>query len=541
MNPEPSAGELPAVGQEAPERPAGLPAFGVAALAAALPLAALAVGERAGLPGVLAWTIGFCLIAVSGASAVWLARTAAEREFLGRALILGPIPGGLILGALSGSAVFHIIRPTLSQDLAATILGSAAGLVAAYVLARVKRGSRLLIGEAPSGEDGVPSLVIGLLIAAAGALLVWSALPPARDAAALITGWGPGMSLTAVLAAPTLAIAVGGLRGLAALAAALALMIAAALALSLWLGLSQLGGLPLPGFSQAETLLGIAGARTRLFQSDALPFMAGFLPPEGWRGLIFSGAFLGSALIAALIGRAVTPGVALADGGVATAAAGQAGLLFGLAAMAGYAVEAAGLQFVGASLQTPPPGLLEAARQGLAEFCGARPETLDQLRAACGLAPRAQGQLAITQIRLAEPFLWTGTPVALGAPSALAAPARLGAAAFPLLAITAGLWLTALGLGRSVFGRGKIAPGLASQRLARVRMAAVGAAVILGFAAARAPLPDTVWATAAMLAALALGLDALQRRPGGETTGPAVQRPAASRRSEAPRTTAQSA
>jgi hypothetical protein len=220
-------------------------------------------------------------------------------------------------------------------------------------------------------------------------------------------------------------------------------------------------------------------------------------------------------------------------------------MLLGLAAMAGYAVEAAGLQFVGASLQTPPPGLLEASRQGLAEFCGARPETLDQLRAACGLAPRAAGQLTLDRIRLTEPFLWTGAPVALGMPAALAAPARLGPVAFPSLAIATGVWLMAQGLGRGVFGRGRIAPGLASHRLGLMRLAAfAGATGLAGLHLAGAS-PVSVWPPAVLLALLALGLDVIQqglRSPiRGEAEPDAVQRAASPRRTTAPRSTAQSA
>lgn len=521
---------------------AGLPLIRILALASALPLAALAVGERAGLPGPLAWTLAFAWLALAAAGFVFASRTVSEPAFLGRALILPGLPGGLLLGALSAAAVYHLIRPTQSADLAAAMLGSAAGLVAAHALARLRRGSILLIGEAPAGEWGAPSLVLGLLMAAAGGLLLWSSLPAARAAVMLLTGWSPGLALAAVLAVPCAAIAIGGLRGLAALWAALACLIAAGLALSIWIGISQLGAPPLPGFSQPETLLAIAGARTRLFPADTLPFLAEFVPPGGWTGLVISGAFLGSLLTAALIGRAVTPAMPLASGAtLASALVGQVGLLLGLAAMAGYAVEAAGLQFVGASLQNPPPGLLEAARQGLAEFCGQRPDTLDALRRACGLAPRASGQLAIGQIMLSEAFLWTGTPVALGAASALAAPARLGPLAFPMLAAAAGLWLMALGFGRNILGRGRIAPGLASQRLALVRVGAALSAAAVGYAATTWPQSTSVWQTAALLAALALGLDVINRRPGLPETGPAIQRPATSRRRDAPRDTAQSA
>jgi hypothetical protein len=528
-----------------PRQPAGsegLPPVRLAVLAAALPLAALAIGERAGLPGPLAWTLGFALIAAVAAGFMFLSRTASEPVFLGRALILSGARGGLLLGALSAAAVYQLVQPTLSQDLASAMLGSAAGLVAAHVLARVRLGSSLLIGEAPAGEGSAPSFVLGILVAGAGGLLIWSALPAARGAVELLTGWRQGVALFAVLALPLVALAAGGLRGLMALSAVLACMIAAALALTLWLGLAQLGAPPLPGFSQPETLVGIAGARTRLFPADTLPFLAEFIPPGGWRGLIFSTAFLGSALTAALIGRAVTPGIPLASGStLAGAIIGQATLLLGLAAMAGYAVEAAGLQFVGASLQNPPPGLLEASRQGLAEYGGQRPGTLDALRAACGLAPRATGQLSITQIRLSEAFLWTGTPVALGAASALAAPARLGPLAFPMLAVVGGLWLMALGLGRSVFGRGRVAPGLASQRLALVRIAAALSAVGLGVGAAYWPVTGTVWQAAAMLSSLALGIDALNRRQDGADTAPTIQRPPSARKRDAPRNTAQSA
>jgi hypothetical protein len=519
----------------------GLPGFWLAALAAGVLLLAMAVGERAGLPGGVSWPIGFVVIALAAAAAILLSRTAVERRFLGRDLLLGPLAGGLVLGAVVAGASFHLVRPTTSRDLAAATLGAAIGLVAAHVAARMRRGSRLLIGEAGGGAEGAPSLIQGLIIAGAGAAIAAAALPATRDAVTLLTGWSPMAALLAAAATPAFAVAVAGLRGLLALGGALAVLMAAGLALTTWLGLTQLGAPPLPGLSQADVLLAIAGARTRLFPSDTLPFLASWLPPEGVTGLVFSSAFLAGALLAALIGRAATPGLPLhRPATLVGAVAAQALLLVGLAAMAGYAVEAAGLQFVGASLQNPAPGLLEASRQGLAEFCGARPVTLDQLRTACGLAPRAQGTLDLARIRLSEPFLWTGVPVALGAPVALAAPARLGPAAFPMLGVAAGFWLIALGLGRGVLGRGRIAPGLASHRLALVRLAAVMAAAALPVALTQLQGPLAVMAPASLLAALALGLDLLQQKPAADAA-PSVQRPATSRRSATPRDAAQSA
>jgi hypothetical protein len=520
--------------------------MGLAGWAGAGLLAALAVAERAGLPGVTAWTLGCLVLAVAAAAIVAGSRTADEPLFLGRTRAVRAVPGGLLLGVITAGACFQLLRPASSQDLVAMALGATAGIAFSHGVARLRRGSSLLAGEAGGTQEGAPSLIQGVLLAAAGCLLAATALPAARDAVAGMSGLGGALSLALVLAVPAAAVAAGGLRGLLALAAALGLILAAGLVLSLWLGLTQLGALPLPGFSQPETLLGIAGARSRLFQADALPFIVAWLPLEGWPGLVFSLPFLAAAVVAALVARAVSPGIALDRRPVVVAAAGaQALVLLGLAAMAGYAVEAAGLQFVGASLQTPPPGLLEASRQGLATFCGARPETLDELRAACGLAPRALGQLALERIRLSDAFLWAGTPVALGVPSALAAPARLGQVVFPLLGLAAGLWLMAVGLGRGVFGRGRIAPGLASHRLGLLRLAALASACGLAGLAFLGPGGPGLWPPAVVLAGLALGLDIVQQglAPPPKLTQAAdgVQRAATPRRRAAPRTTAHKA
>jgi hypothetical protein len=525
---------------------AGFPGLGLACAAVAALLGALAVGERAGLPGTLAWPLGFVLLLAATLAVVAAVRTAVERDFLGRAVLSPPLGGGLLLGAVTAGAAFHLLRPAGSADLVSAGLGAIAGLCVAHVVARFRRGASLLLGEAGRGEDGAPSLIQGLLTAGVGLLLALAAFPPARDAVMLLTGWGGVAASLVVAAPPVVAIAAGGVRGLLALAAALALVLAAGLGLTLALGLARLGTLPLPGFLQEDVLLAIAGVRTRLLQADSLPFVVSWLPPGGVAGLVFSLPFLAAAAMAGLVGRALSPAIPIASGvTLAAAAAGQAAVLLGLAAMAGYAVEAAGLQYVGASLQAPPAGLLEASRQGLAEFCGARPATLDALRAACGLALRAQGQLDLSQIRILEPFLWTGVPVALGAPAALAAPARLGPAAFPSLAVVVGVWLMAQGLGRGVFGRGRIAPGLASHRLGLVRLSAVISAAALAAAVAAGAAPAQLWQPAALLALMALGLDLIQQglRPAPEpqTTEIAVQRAATSRMSAAPRTTAHSA
>ncbi|MGL4241587.1 MAG: hypothetical protein ACRCTI_10795 [Beijerinckiaceae bacterium] len=520
--------------------------MGIAAAASGVILVALAVGERAGLPGTLAWPIAFAFLALAAVATVLSARTAEERIFLGRILLVRPIAGGLLLGALTAAATFHLLRPATSSQLVSTGLGAIAGLIAAHTVARLRRSSPLLIGEAARGADGAPSLIQGVLIAGSGLALTLAALPAARDAVMLLTGWSAAAALAAVIAVPAAAIAAGGMRGLLALGATLALILAAGLSATILLGVVQMGALPLPGFTSTDTLLAIAGARTRLFQTDTLPFIVTWLPPEGFAGLVFSLPFAASAAMTALIARALSPGVAIGQGiTFGAAAVGQALTLLGLAATAGYAVEAAGLQLVGASLQAPPSGLIEASRQGLAEFCGARPATLDELRAACGLAPRAVGTLGLDRIRLLEPFLWTGTSVSFGMPSALAAPARLGPIAFPCLAIAAGLWLMAQGIGRGVLGRGRIAPGLATHRLGLMRLAAglsaAGIAIAVGWGAGAA----SIWQIATLLALLALGLDLLHQGSGEPAASPAEsaddQRAPTSRSSAAPRKTAQSA
>jgi hypothetical protein len=522
----------------------GFPVFGLATAASVMLLAILAVGERAGMPGSLAWPVAFLIIAGATTAAILASRTAVEPVFLGRQVLARPVPGGLLLGALAAAASFHLLRPSASGDLVATAAGTIAGLAVAHGIARMRRGSPLLIGEAAQGEDGAPSFIQGLLTAAGGFGLMLAALPAARDAMMVLTGWSALPSLLLVAIPPALAIAIGGLRGILTLSAALALPLLAALGIALWLGLGQLGAPPLPGITSDDTLLALAGARSRLFVSDTLPFIVSWLPQGGLSAIVFSLPFAMAATVTALLARGVTPGLPLDEAPtLASAMIGQLVVLLGLAAMAGYAVEAAGLQFVGASLQAPPPGLLEASRQGLAEYCGARPATLDQLRAACGLAPRAQGQLSLDRIRLLEPFLWSGTPVAFGLPSALSAPGRLGPVAFPALAFSAGLWLATQGLGRGVFGRGRIAPGLASHRLGLMRLAALGAAV--GAAIVLTLGIGGTWQAVPLVALLALGLDLLQQGRHRPSAGPdetnGVQRAAISRRSRAPRKTAQSA
>ncbi len=535
--------------RSAPASAAGLPGFGICAAAAGLMLLALSVGERAGLPGTLAWPLAFVLMALAALILLARSRSAEERVFLGRAALLNAWPGGLLLGVISGAACYQMLRPSGSREFVATALGAAFGVLAGHLLARRRGTTVLILGEAGQGEDGAPSLIQGVLMAAAGLMMAAQALPAARDAAMLVTGWGAVASLFLVMLFPLAAVLTGGLRGLLALAAAFALALAASLALTLAIGLAQIGAPPLPGLAPDDTLLAIAGVRTQLFRADTLPFIVSWRPIDGWASAVFSSWFLGAAAVSALLARAVHPALPVGRApAVAGAIAGQSIVLLGLAAMAGYAVEAAGLQFIGSSLALPPSGLLEASRQGLAEVCGARPATPDELRVACGLAPRAQAQLALGQLALSEAFLWTGVPVAFGYPSALAAPARLGPVIFPALAVTMGLWLAAQGLGRGVFGRGRIAPGLASHRLGLLRLAAIAAVVALVVAmAAGTALPPGASAVTTLLALLTSGLDVIQqglgRRPADVSdaaTSP-VQRAAIARRRAAPRNTAQSA
>jgi hypothetical protein len=87
----------------------------------------------------------------------------------------------------------------------------------------------------------------------------------------------------------------------------------------------------------------------------------------------------------------------------------------------------------------------------------------------------------------------------------------LGPVAFPSLSVAAGLWLMAQGLGRGVFGRGRIAPGLASHRLGLVRLAAVASAAGLAVAVGAGTGVAGAWQLAALFALLALGLDVIQQ------------------------------
>ncbi len=206
-----NAAGLPAPGLPAPEPPAlGLPALGLAAAAAGALLVALAVGERAGLPSRIAWAAGFVLIAGAAIAVVAAVRTAHERIFFGRVLLLRPAGGGLLLGAVTAAAAFHLLRPGGSQDLVALALGCAAGGAAAHIVARLRRASPLVLGEAVRGEEGAPSLIQGLVIAAVGLLLALAAFTPARDAVMLLTGWGAAAASLAVALPPAAALAAAG-------------------------------------------------------------------------------------------------------------------------------------------------------------------------------------------------------------------------------------------------------------------------------------------------------------------------------------------
>ncbi|MGL4439322.1 MAG: hypothetical protein ACRCUE_08630, partial [Bosea sp. (in: a-proteobacteria)] len=202
-----------------------------------------------------------------------------------------------------------------------------------------------------------------------------------------------------------------------------------------------------------------------------------------------------SALIAAGLSQMLAGATGLRRRGPTASAAISAALTpLLLIAAGGYAIEAAGVAFVGASGQRPPAALIEMARLGLVDVCGARPATADALRLACGFPVRGDSAIGAEMLRFSTAFLPGGGPAALGFGSAIDLLARAVAPLLTMMALILALAVASLGLGRDVLGRGRRQPGQASLRLALIRLASLIVAIILALGTSLAGTPDPGWA-----------------------------------------------
>ncbi len=345
-----------------------------------------------------------------------------------------------------------------------------------------------------------------------------------------ILGLGAPAALAVAAALTLLPTLFGGARGALAFAGASAATAACILVALVVIGLVGLGALPLPGQSEARTLQAVAEARERWgirfpVHLTAWPAIDLLLRREALT------AFAATFALAAALGLAAAPAAPLRRRATAASAALALILLPLLAtAIAGYAIEAAGTRFIGASAARPPAALVETSALGLIQVCGQQPATADELRIACGIAPRDPAVLDWNRIAPTSAYLASGLPAALGFPATISLAADGLRLAMALAAGALGLWIAARAIGRGLLGRRRQAPGLASLRQGLIRVAAL---VMIGGAAwlvlLRVPLPpEAVYALPAAATLMAAGrIWSATRRP---LPAPPVQPPAPRRR-----------
>jgi hypothetical protein len=496
-----------------------------AALLAALLLALLALAERAGLP--LPYVRGFLLAAalLTYGAIVTLARTGRERLFIGLDGAAGPVQAGLAVAAAAWLAGQALSPQTDPAGWIAAMAGALLGVVAAHAVER-------FAARRPGG-DGEPAGWPGLLAAFAsitvGGLVLVAGLGSAEREFARILGLTAPAALALAALLILLPTLLGGARGAMALAGASAAAAAVILAALTLIGLAWLGALPIPGQSEGRTLQAIAEVRERWgirtpVHLTAWPPLDLLLRREALS------AFAAAFATAAAIGLAAAPAAPLLRRATAGSAA-VACLLLPLltTAIAGYAIEAAGTRFVGAPAARPPAALVETAALGLVHVCGRQPATADELRLACGIAPRDPTVLDWGRLSPTTAYLESGLPAALGFPATISLAADGLRLAMALAAGALGLWIAARAIGRGLLGRRRQAAGLASLRQGLIRVAALAFIGGIGaLIALRIPLPSeaayALPAAAALLAAARLWSVRRARLPASPVPPPAPRR-----------------
>ncbi len=504
-----------------PARPGHQPAlrrlkFGLFATAALL--GALHVIERSGLPAGWTFPAALCLLLGLGLMLVASERTFDEADFTLDQPLLPDLGGGALLGLFAGVILPLLLRPANGSEVMALIAGGSLGILAAHGLLRVAgtTPAALLHASGRSGPGGFVMALLALLLLVPAGLVMIHVLPIAVREMAALTGWSLRAATLLTTALFIYALVLGGGRALLGGLGVAVTLVGVTILLLLGEGFAAFGGLPLPGLTSDATLGAIAEARVRWVGTGVQPPLL----PE-WPGLraLVAGSALNLMVIAlllgALVGRSLSPAINLhrrrAAAMAITACVGC--ILAGIAA-GGYAVEAAGSQLVGASLDRAPQRLLDSTAAGLIRICGAMPTTLEGLRAACGITGRG-AVLSFDQLALEPRFLWSGLPQAMGLTGALSAAPRALPTLFALMALFWAGWIIALALGRGLFAYGQWGPGQASQRLAYVRVAGVlGISLAAMMTDTAAAWPDRqVWLLAGGVGVLALLLDfGLRRR-----------------------------
>jgi hypothetical protein len=502
-----------------------LPGVAFALLGFLTLVALVVVAERAGLPPGLAQSGVLLLVCVLSVGLVWNGRTVEEAVFTGRALLMRPVIAGIVAGAVLTGMGVAMLRPVSAVELVTILTGQVIGIAVAHALARWRRHR----AENTPAQSPVFAVVQGVLHTIAGGLLGLICLSLlASDLAAPIAGQGHVISLLStsllLVLLPLIAVAIGGLQASLVLCVGLVSLAMAGCFAIVATGLFGLGTLPLPFFSEGATLAAIAEAKARWFATPVHPVLltqwpalaAGF--SQETAGLLF-----GSACISCFILLSVFPALPLQRRSVLVPALSTSIVLpLCLVAAGGYAIEAAGFQFVGASVQRPPAGLLEAARNGFVTVCNAAPLTVDALRAACGVSPRDVMLLDWQQVQINRSYLSGGLLSAMGYPVATAVLARMAEPLLLLAGLTVGFWIAARGLGLGILARDRMTPGLASLRLGFVRLAALLLAAVMAIVVAWLALPTALlWPIAAIAAGLGLAISFVP----AQRQSPAVEQP----------------
>jgi hypothetical protein len=465
-------------------------------------LGLLTVGERVGLPEIWVKSFFFAILSLALLAVLWLARTTQERVFLGALPALDPLAGAMVLSIVTSAAVTSLVPSPDGPQWLASLMGAPLGLLLAHGLARkAHRRKHASVADSGVASDDDASVVRGLALLLVGAALAMVALDQAHQEIARLLSLPTGISMILTSGLALLAVLMGGLRASIMQAALLALATVIALTLMLVIGLVHLGALPLPGLSEATTLTAIAEARGRWAITTPLQLLQW---PE-WSS-VFRGeglkSFVLSALIACGVALAASPGLAIRRRSLTgLAMAGTIILPLAVMAIAGYAIEAAASNFVGASIARPPAALVESARLGLVGICGANPDTAEALRMACGVSPRDTIALAWGQISLAPALFRSGLSAAFGYTAAVSMTIGILSLAWMMAMATLGLALAANGLGLHILARKYQVAGLASLRLGLMRLAAVVLAAAFATPAAFHAHVDG----AVILAGLAIG------------------------------------
>jgi hypothetical protein len=487
-------------------------------------MALLLVAEISGLSAeTLRWTSGL----VVGATALQLAitgRTGQEAMVFGQTPLQSAGSGGF----LTGLVTLGLLLPFLAHGLTHLLMAAIAAGLGGFCGIHAMRSLRQLTLHRPN-----PAL--GVLMALAGAVIVLVFFPTTVSEVTLLLGQSAILVAWGILGIALITLTFGGWSGVLSLAQAGATLIVASAIIALAVGVQWIGPPPLPLFIDSGVLDQITALR-HSFSLSALPFSETRTQGQsfaGWIGtlvLFFAVALSGGAFT---FGATEDKPVAFAAGAACAVA------LVGCAAAAigGFALEAAAREFLVQPISQPTTGLLDSSRTGIVSLCGAQPRTEDELLRACNTTAFSKDLLAVEQIKFAPSFLAFGLPHALGLGWIASILANLWKPVLSLICLLVGLLAMVTGIGRHLLGAKYGKPGLASFRIALLRVATLlSLAVTVTVLPLLAQLqPDLVWrilsgALMSMAAAVAASIafkssEAAPRSDAAASTPARPQRP----------------